>query len=316
MQKHIERAGISVLSAMLAVAIVTLPGCGKEEHKKAATQVVAKVNGDEISVHQINYVLARSQGINAENVEQAKKEIVDKLIDQQLAIQQAEAAKLDRDPAVMQNIEASRRDILARAYLEKVATSQAKPTADETKKYYADHPELFAHRRVYNLREIALPADGVAAVKPLIAQNKSMQDIANALKAANIRFGANAGVRSAEQLPLATLGRLHEAKDGQTLLIESPQGAMVVQVVASQEQPVAESEALPKIEQFLANQRAGEVVANDMKKLRAQAKIEMVNEAAAAKPAPAAAPAAAPAPAPTAGAMDDKNVAKGVAGLK
>jgi EpsD family peptidyl-prolyl cis-trans isomerase len=311
MNNLMQTSKVSILLlALLSVALV-LPGCGKEERKKAATQVVAKVNGDEISVHQINFVLSRAQGITAENAEQAKKDVLDKLIDQQLAVQQAEATKLDRDPAVMQSIDAARRELLARAYLEKIAAAQPKPTVDEARKYYAEHPELFAQRRVYNLQEILVPAANVADVQKLVAQDKSMQDIAAALKARDVKFAANAGVRAAEQVPMNVLSRLHTAKDGQTLVIEAPQGAMVVRVVASQSQPVPENDALPRIQQFFANQRNAEAVANELKAMRAKAKIEQTGDIAIAPT--AAAPAAAPAAPATA---NESSVAKGVAGLK
>jgi EpsD family peptidyl-prolyl cis-trans isomerase len=308
-----EKQSISLLLALLIASLSVLQGCGKEEHQKAASQVVAKVNGDEISVHQINYVLTRSQGINPENADQAKKEILDKLIDQQLAIRQAEAAKLDRDPGVMQNIEASRRDILARAYLEKIVAAQTKPTVEEARKYYGEHPELFSQRRVYNLQEIMAPGAPIADIRQLVSQSKSMQEVAAGLKSRDIKFAANAGVRPAEQLPLNVLSQLQSAKDGQTVVVELPQGAMVLHVLASQTQPVAEAEALPRIQQFMANQRSGEAVANELKKLRSEAKIEQVGEIAVA---PKAEPAKAAPAAPAASAMDDKNVAKGVAGLK
>lgn len=302
---------ISLIPLLIIASLSLLQGCGKEERQKAASQVVAKVNGDEISVHQINYVLTRSQGISPENADQAKKEILEKLIDQQLAIQQAEAGKLDRDPGVMQNIEAARRDILARAYLEKVVAAQAKPTVEEARKYYGDHPELFAQRRVYNLQEIMAPGASAADVKQIVSQSKSMQEVAATLKARDIKFAANAGIRPAEQLPMNVLAQLHGTKDGQTTVVELPQGVMILHVLASQTQSVGEAEALPRIQHFMANQRNGEAVANELKNLRNQAKIEQVGEVTISQNAK---PAAAPAPA--AAGMDDKNVAKGVAGLK
>lgn len=306
---------------LVIVGLSVLNGCGKEEHKKAASQVVAKVNGDEISVHQINYVLSRSQGINPDNAEKAKKEILDKLIDQQLAIQQAEATKLDRDPGVVQNIEASRRDILARAYLEKVAAAQPKPTVEDARKYYGEHPELFSQRRVYNLQEITAAGAPIADIKQLVSQSKSMQDLAASLKARDIKFAANGGIRPAEQLPLNILSQLHGTKDGQTIVVELPQGAMILHVLASQSQPVSETDALPRIQQFLANQRNGEAVANEMKNLRSQAKIEQVGEIAIApnakaEPAKVEPVKDAAAASGTNSAIDANSVAKGVAGLK
>jgi EpsD family peptidyl-prolyl cis-trans isomerase len=325
----VKQIRTSLLALAVLAATGTLQGCGKEEHKKAASQVIAKVNGDEISVHQVNFVLSKAQGITTENAEQAKREILDKLIDQQLAIQQAEAAKLDRNPAVMQNIEAARRDILARAYLEQIAAAQPKVTPDEAKKYYSEHPELFSQRRVYSLQEILVPASSAADVRQLVAQNKPMQDIAGTLKERNVKFAANAGVRPADQLPMAVASQLQSVKDGQTVVIDSPQGTMVVHIANSQSQPVTEVDALPRIQQFLGNQRNSEAVAKELKNLRAKAAIEQTSEIAAAPPPSTVAPAA-PAPAPDAttptpastpaakdtDAIDAKSVAKGVAGLK
>ena len=307
----------SVLPLALLTALIALQGCGKEDRKKAASQVVAKVNDDEISVHQVNFVLSKAQGVTAENAAQAKREILDKLIDQQLAVQQAEAAKLDRNPAVMQSIDAARRDILARAYVEQIANAQPKPTAEEARKYYAEHPELFSQRHIYQLQEIVAPVSQLAELQQMAAQNKSMQDIATSLKARNVPFTANAGVRPAEQLPLVAAARLQSVKDGQTAVIENPQGVLVVHVLASQLQPVAENEALPRIQQFLSNERGNAAIARELKDLRAKARIEQLGEFAAS----AAAAPVATAPHPpkidtAAGAIDPKSVAKGVAGLK
>lgn len=328
-----KQVRISLVVLVLLASVTTIQGCGKEEHKKAASQVAAKVNGDEVSVHQINFLLSKARGVTAENAETAKREVLDKLIDQQLAIQQAEAAKLDRNPEVMQSIEAARRDILARAYLEQVATAQRNVSTDDAKSYYREHPELFSERRIYNLQELMVPADATSLVQELLAKGTSMLDMANALKAKDIKFAANAGVRPAEQLPLNVVSRIHSLKDGQTAVIENPQGAMVVHIVSSQTQPVAENDALPRIQQFLGNQRGSEAVANELKSLRGKAQIEKLGEfaAAAASPVSAADPApttssmvTAPAPASTeaspneqpTGAIDASSVSKGVAGLK
>jgi EpsD family peptidyl-prolyl cis-trans isomerase len=316
--------------AVIFAVLAALGGCNKDEGQKAATQVAAKVNGAEITVTQVNGILSHANGVTADNAPAAKREILDKLIDQQLTVEQAMDKKLDRAPNVMQAIEAAKREILSRAYLEQVAAAQPKPTADEVKKFYTDHPELFSQRRLYNLQELAVAATGAAAeeIKQMANSGKSMQDIAVALKAKNIQFRANAGPSAAEQLPIEVLPKFHALKDGDTAVIQGPQALLVVHLVASQSQPIDETAALPRIEQFIANQRNAEAVTKEMKSLREKAKIEKRGEFAAATPAPAAAAPATPAPAaaapapaaaaaPTApGAVDDKAIAKGVAGLK
>ncbi len=277
--KFSQRIGI----VLLMFALANTGGCGKSENKKVSTQVAAKVNSTEITVSQINNVLARNPNVPPEAAERAKREILDKLIDAELAKQEAIGKKLDRLPNVLQAVEAAKTEILARAYVEQVAAAQPKPTPDEVKKYYAEHPELFSQRRLYNIEELSFPAaEGLAAtVREQVAKTRNLQDIANWLKAQNIKFTANRGARSAEQLPLGLLPQIQTMKDGDLRVIEAPGGLQVLRIAASQNAPVDEARATPVIQQFLFNQRSTEAISRDMKQIKAKAKIEYVGEFAA-----------------------------------
>lgn len=316
-----------IAALVAAVLAVSLAGCGSKEEKKPASQVAAKVNSSEISVHQINYVLSRS-GANVANAEQAgklRRDVLEKLIEQQIAVDQAIEKKLDRSPDVMSALEAARREILARAYAEQIAAGQAKPTPEEAREYYTKNPALFAERRIYNIQEIVIPEGaGLAApLRDMITAGKPMEEIAKWLKGKDVKFGGNAATRPAEQIPLELLPKVAALKDGQGLVLENGGSLTVMRLVASQAQPVSAEQALPRIQMFLANQRAGEAANKEMKALREKAKISYVGEfAEGAKPAAAAAPAATPAAAPAAAApaapanADAKALEKGVKGLK
>ena len=138
--------------AAVAAALV-LAGCA-EKKDKAASQTAAKVNKDEITVHQINFVLQQQRNLRPEQIDAAGKQILERLIEQQLALQKADEQKLDRDPRVVQQMEVARREIVARAYLDKVGEAAPKPTAEEIKKYYDEKPALFKERRIYSIQEI------------------------------------------------------------------------------------------------------------------------------------------------------------------
>ncbi len=320
---------MSNLRLMLtAVAIVfAAAGCGREAgkpkeatvEKKPSAPAAAKVNAAEISVEQVNGMLSRATAVPPEQAKAAGRQILDRLIDQEVLVQKAAEQKLDVDPKVVQAIETSRREILSRAYLEKVAAGAAKPSEQEIKDYYDKHPELFKERRVYNLREIAINAqqDVLPALQAQMAKAKSLNDVVNWLKTKNIQFATNQGAKAAEQLPLEVLPKFHQLKDGQTAILPMPAGLLVVQVVASQAQPLDEAQAKPVIEQFLSNQKRTEIAAAELKKLREAAKIEYLGEFA--KPADegksvmdgaASAPTSAPAAAPAAGAADKGTPAK------
>jgi EpsD family peptidyl-prolyl cis-trans isomerase len=317
-----------------ALIVVSLAACGDDKAgaKAAATQVAAKVNGAEISVHQINGMLTKATGVTNENAPRARKEILDRLVDQQLAVEQAMAKKLDRNPEVLLNLEAARREILARSYLEQIAAAQPKATDEEIKRYYDEHPDLFSKRRIYNIQELDIPknADSQELLKEYVSSGKSLEEIATWLKSKNIPARGSAGTRPAEQLPIELLPQLAKIKDGQTSLIEGPQMLYVMRVIASQSAPVDEAAAKPRIQQFLQNQRNVKAVGEEMKKLKETAKIEYVGDFAtlAAAPANTPAPTVAPPAAATTSTLDapsqDKKsnsnatnaIEKGIAGLK
>ena len=289
---------VAIVSA--AALVVLLAGCGDKKKDKPATQTAAKVNKEEITVHQINFVLQQQRSLAPEQAASASQVVLERLIDQELALQKAQDQKLDRDPRVVQQLEAARREIIARAYVEKIGTGAPKPSPAEIKVYYDAHPALFKERRVYSLQEIGVEAtaEQIPELQAKLASAKDIPAFIDYLKANNFKFSANQAVRAAEQLPLANLDRFAQLKDGQAIFNAVPKGAQIVALAASRSQPIDEARATPAIEQFLLNERKRKVVEDDLKGLRAAAKVEYVGEYAkggareAKAPAPAASEAA------------------------
>ena len=275
----ISRGRVALIT--LATVLGMLAGCGEKKDKdKTASQTAAKVNKEEITVHQINFVLQQQRGLAPEQAASASKQVLERLIDQELALQKAQEQKLDRDPRVVQQLEAARREIIARAYVEKIAGGAPKASPAEIKVYYDSHPALFKERRVYSLQELSVQAkpDEIAALEAKLRTAKDMPEFLAYLKAKEFKFNANQVVRAAEQLPLASLDKFAALKDGQSLFNPVPGGAQVVLLVGSRSQPVDEQRAVPVVEQFLLNERKRKVVEDDLKALRTASKIDYVGE--------------------------------------
>ncbi len=265
-----------VLTVTVIVSAVALAACGAKKDK--ATQVAAKVNKEEISVHQINFVLSQAQGIKPEQRDAASKVVLERLIDQELAYQKAQEQKLDRDPNVLQAVEAAKRQIVVQNYMTKVASAAKQPTDVEIKQYYDSKPALFSERRIYSIQELAaeVKPDQAAALKAKLLGAKNLQEIVATLQADGVHYNANQAVRTAEQLPLTQLDAIHQMKDGQISVEEIPSGLHVVILAASESKPVALDQAKPFIEQFLLNERRRQLIDGEGKSLRNAAKIEYV----------------------------------------
>lgn len=295
----------SVGTCILAAAVaMSLYGCGEKTEREApkASQVAAKVNGDEITVHQLNHEVAKLGNVNPEQSQRVANQVLKNLVDQTLLMNKAIEEKLDRDPEVLQTLESSRRQILAQFYLQRHSENVAKPSDAEISDYYNQHPELFSERRVYRLQEISVQVtpQNVDAVKAQLTASKNLGEFGQWLKANNIPARGGQSVKTAEQLPLEILPRLHKLKDGQALTLQAPNSLNILVVAGSQTQPIAREQATQMIERYLNNARKRELAEAELKKLRDAAKIEYLGAYADAGKAQADAPAAASAASATA----------------
>jgi EpsD family peptidyl-prolyl cis-trans isomerase len=320
------RLRASLVLGVIASASLLAACGGGDSDKKGSSQVAAKVNSGEISVHQVNFVLQRQQGLKPEQAQAVSRRVLEGLVDQELAVQQAVEQKLDRDPRIVSTIEAARRDILARAYADRVADAAVAPTAEDIKAYYDSKPALFSKRRIYGLQEFNIEANAEqkAALQTKISSLRSAEELAGALKAANIRFVARNVSQAPENIPMGFLDELAKIGEGQWVVVATPTGLNAALVASAKSAPVTEEAAKKAIEQFLLSDRKRKLVADSIKQLRGSAKIEYVGQFAAAASAAgdaAATVADAPtvAPTPPAGASDalDANaLQKGLSGLK
>ena len=114
---------IAKLALMLA-ALGLLASCGdKKASEEKVGQSIVSVNGDEITIHQLNAELQRAN-VQPAQQEMAGKQITKALVDRQILVQEAIKEKLDRNPKVMQAIESAKTQILAQAYLCLLYTSR------------------------------------------------------------------------------------------------------------------------------------------------------------------------------------------------
>lgn len=354
MKNHeLKNGGVTGTRAITLLLIIGLvAGCGKK--KEASGQVVATVNGTEISIYQLNGALTRTAGVTAQNAQEYRSKVLDKLIDQQLAISKAQQEELDRSPEVIQALEDAKREILSRSYLDKISSSIAKTTVEEARSYYKVHPELFADRHVYQFLEMATPLGRapVDTIREMMAK-MTQEELEAWVTSKKIQHLMNVGVRAAEQMPTTTLQTVLSMKVGDITAVQNGDTMSILKLLAAQSAPVTEAVAVPQIQRLLDGQNSLKAVTADLTQLRAKAKIEIVGmdakaaaerkatidaaaaaaSAAAVKIAPPPAPVRVPTPAPKpipvppvvkappakpvpSGPPAGANLEKGVAGLK
>jgi EpsD family peptidyl-prolyl cis-trans isomerase len=274
-----------------------LGGCG--ERKPDVTQVAARVNSSDITVHQINFALQQERSLRPEQGEAASKRVLEALIDQELAVQKALELKLDREPQVVQALDAARREVLAHAYKDRVTQATARPGAEEIRRFYDSTPALFSQRRVYSLQELLIdaPPERQEWVKQRLAQAHAVDEFADALKAEGLRYSGSHAIKPAEQLPMGMVDRFAQMKEGDSVVLSDAPSMRVVFVAATRVEPVSFERASPAIEQYLLTLAKRRAIDDNLQALRTSAKISYQGKFAAG---PGSAGSAASAPAPLA----------------
>ncbi|QLI82544.1 peptidyl-prolyl cis-trans isomerase, EpsD family [Chitinibacter fontanus] len=291
-----------ILSVLIASA---LTACGDKEEKKSPSQVLAKVNDSEITVHQLNFVLGQIPNAQPEQ----KQQVLDQLVDQELLVQKAAELKLDREPNVLQAIENAKRQILAQAAAERVIGKPADPAKTAVDEFYAKNPALFAERKNYEFITFVIEKSAYNdALANALNTATTPALVKSALDGAQIKYSTSDAARTAEQLPMPMLPKFAAMNIGDIMALQEGDKMILLQLKATQPATISPHDAEPLIKRYLSNNEAQTQAQAKMKALREAAKVEYLqrfaSEVAVAKPAP------------QAGSATDESLKAGLKGLK
>lgn len=278
-----SKSRVLEMGCVAAFFMCFLAACDHKPAESDGSQVVAKVNDHEITVHQVDYqlqnVMAQGGKIDAAAAEGARKEIINKLITQQLLVQKAKAEELDRNPNILLAMENARETVLAQAYLEKVASGVQAPTEDQTAKYYNDHPELFGQRKLYQGEQITLGKSvGKDEINERLKKSKSPKEVVEWLKGKIPNMTAAPFSAPAEGLSFEILPALSKMTAGETKAIETSSNIVVIHLIAVKDQPVNLQTAKTAIARYLINKQRTDLIEKEIASLRQAAHIEIKDE--------------------------------------
>lgn len=251
------------LQVCVLAILVTLQGHASAVESGVSTEsrvstVVATVYDHSILLDDLQreIALARMQS-GSTNIEIQPRQILERLIERLLLARRAEITGVDKDPYVKLSIQAARDDVLARAYVDTQAATGFKPSNDQIRTYYKDHPALFADRHIYTVKEllIDLTPSQHDAIKQRIKDAPTIDNLIESLKSDHISFKMNVLVAPAEFVVREKLDAVAALKPGTSLLFVTPKGILLTYLESSLADPRDLPSAIPLIEQFLLNER-------------------------------------------------------------
>lgn len=261
--------------SLLLLTVVSLSACVNKENK--AGQTLARVNGEEITMLQINDELRRA-GVKAAQQEAATRQLLESLIDRQLLTEEAMRNKIDRTPDVMQAIAHAKAQILAQAYLGSIMNKVSKPSMSEIEEYFHKHPEYFSRRKQYDMQQLIVATRDLSNdLKLAIDSAKSLDDVVIWLDSHNVKYARGQLSRSSADLPEQMLNKVKEIKNGQLFIVNEGDNSLLNSISTIKDSPVTVKNAAPQIEQYLINKKSREAANIEIAHLRSSARIQYLN---------------------------------------
>lgn len=262
---------------MTSLLFATLAACSNSDPLEKQTQVVAKVNGDEITVHQINGEMQRLQ-VPVANPQKVAKQMLVSLIDRQLLVQEAQKLNLDRTPEVMQLVDAARAQIYAQAYLARKVSALGAATEKEVQQFMIEHPEVFSHRKVFTTADIIFAND---AAKVDANQLQTLVNNAEELKAwlisHRVHFELAEETIPTEALPKDALNLADQLKVGDLLFMHDDIKVVARSIANIAEVPLSEQQAKDMATKAVNERKRQQLILEELQRLKKLAQIEVLD---------------------------------------
>jgi EpsD family peptidyl-prolyl cis-trans isomerase len=257
----------------IILALASLGACSQRD-ATVPGQVLARVNDKEVTVHQLNYLMADAGEQSAAD----KQRVLDKLVDQEVLVQRAAALKLDHDPYVLQAIEFARRQVLAQAVISREITRPADPTRTQINEFYDKNPALFSARKSFDVDIFSVKQNSMnAQLQSILNQSKNAGDTEKILQASHVRYELGEGKRSTEQLPVGFREKIESIKPGDIVMYPDGDSMMLLQIRGSTPAPIALDDATPIIKEYMQDDESKRAVAERIKLLRGAAKVNVLH---------------------------------------
>jgi EpsD family peptidyl-prolyl cis-trans isomerase len=247
-----------------------LGGCNKHP----GGQVVAVVDGVEITQQDVRAQAASENISNKAALEKATPAIVQRLVDRTILSDYARKNNLDRGPEYLARRRQLDETLLAYLALRKLVGNVQPPTAAEARAYVAANPLTFPQRQRLSLEQIRFPKPAQYRTVQELVRLKSLDAVAAKLRATGVKFvrlptdfdTGTVDPRLAKQIAAMGDGEMFDLTMGNVSYISLIKGRSAVQTDPSTWQAQAT--------EILRRQKLGEAMKAKINSLKKSTKIQ------------------------------------------
>ena len=229
--------GVAMISLMAATGM--LASCDKQP----TGQVVAVVNGEEVTLQELNAELGGAELGEGASADEARNRALNNLINRRLLADVARDEQIASSPEFIIRRRQMEDALLVQMLGQKVARELAEPTAAELDKFIADNPQMFANRAVLALDQIRFEKPARDDYIEQLAATKTMSEVVAVLNRLGIRFQrGNVRVDSAS-MPAGMFSQVMQVGNREPFVVPGPAVVTVSYLLGSEQAPIAGDQA-------------------------------------------------------------------------
>jgi EpsD family peptidyl-prolyl cis-trans isomerase len=252
------------------VGVVLVAGCQKE----ATGQVAAVVNGEEITLQEVNAELSSMQLPQGVDKTQAQKAALQRIVDRRLLAQAARDDGLDKTPEFLIRRRQLEDALLVQLLSQRVGRSVAVPDAKAIDAFAERNPALFSGRTIFTVDRIQFAAPADTAKLKALQGDHSMDAVASRLRQLGIEFSRDAGQLDSARLGQERLNQIRSLPPGEPFVLAENGVVTVAVITGSKPQPIEGDQARPAAVQLLRNQSLSAAMQQRLEAQKGKAKIE------------------------------------------
>jgi EpsD family peptidyl-prolyl cis-trans isomerase len=261
----------TLMVAALIAATATLGGCDQIKKLaggggKPSGQVVATVNGDEITALELRQEMGNFSSRDPQAVKLAQQRALENIVLRKLVVQKAKDQKLDKSADYSVQLARGEQNLLAQLYQRKVASAVAVPTRVAAESYIASHPEKFSDRHVLVVDQLVVGANKIPPerLKPI----KTFEELKALLDSEQVAYQPNVTTIDTLTANEQLLSQINKLPPGEIFVIPQGGGYIFNNVVDSRAAPFEGDTAVAVAINVLRGQRGREAFKTQVELMR------------------------------------------------
>ncbi len=243
-----------------SVALIMLAGCHKGGGSAPTGQVVASVDGQEVTQREVSAELNGFSSQDENATKKAQQSAVQAILNRKLLAKAARDAGIEKS-ADYQLMRARTDELtLAQAYEQQLASKLPRPSQDEIRQYMAQHPNTFAQRKIYVIDRIEIPASVSPKILDDIKPLHSMDAIEQVLLNASIDYVRAPAAIDARSTPPAIIDQIAKMPAGEPFVIPGQGSVTISQVKEARTVPFSGPAAEDFAQRALMSDRASKAI--------------------------------------------------------